>query len=324
MSCSWSQNGVGAAQSALVAHAMHRPRGPHTFVAGVPAQSAFVVHCTQVESDVLHLGMVAGHCVSAVHPARHRKSSGSHMGAETPQSALERHCTHTCCAGRHRGAAAGQSVFAMHWTHCDVTESQPGFVAGQSVFVLQPLQTPFAVLQRGASFGQPALFVHAAWQVWSAGKHAGAATPQSVFVRHALHLPVPAMQNGADAGHWVSAVHSTQPSVGSHWRPGPHWLVPLTPHAALPPPGPPVVTSEEAGLAPPHAATTAMMTATLAKAFALPSFVVMAVEVLHEPARNGLDVLPTGLVARLAAPTIRGRHRHPMCSGCLLARASSA
>jgi hypothetical protein len=75
--------------------------------------------------------------------------------------------------------------------------------------------------------------------VWSEGKHAGAATPQSVLVRHAPHLPVPAMQNGADAGHCPSAVHSTQPSVASHWRPDPHWLVPFTPHTALPPPGPP-------------------------------------------------------------------------------------
>jgi hypothetical protein len=59
---SWTvpQIGVGAAQSVFTLHATQRPRGPQTFVA-VAAQSALVAHCTQVDSDALHFGAVAGH-----------------------------------------------------------------------------------------------------------------------------------------------------------------------------------------------------------------------------------------------------------------------
>jgi hypothetical protein len=39
-----SQSGVGAAQSAFVAHATHRPCGLQIFDSGVLAQSAFVTH----------------------------------------------------------------------------------------------------------------------------------------------------------------------------------------------------------------------------------------------------------------------------------------
>jgi len=137
--------------------------------------------------------------------------------------------------------------------------SQRGAVAGQSAFVLQPAQTPVAALQSCEFFGHIAFVVHAGWQVWSPGKHAGAATPQSVLERHAPQVPVPAMQKGAVAGHWLSAVHWTQPSVTSHCWPCRHWFVPLIPQTALPPPGPPAppVMSEDGVLEPPHATTTA-------------------------------------------------------------------
>jgi hypothetical protein len=211
-----SQIGVGAAQSAFVAQTTHRPRGPHAFVAGVAAQSALVMHCTQVDSVALHFGAVAGHWVSAVHPARQRNSSGSQTGAAVPQSAFDVHWTQVWVATWQRGEAAGQSVLLSHWTHWDVDGSQSGWVAGQSVFALQPTHTPVATTQSVAFPRQSAFVLHAGWQVWSAGKHAGAATPQSAFVRHAPHLPVPAMQNGADAAHCESAVHWTQPRVASH------------------------------------------------------------------------------------------------------------
>jgi hypothetical protein len=109
-----SQNGVGAAQSASAAHATQRPRGPHAFVAGVAAQSAFVAHWAHDAIMALHFGAVAGHWLSAVHPSRQRNSWGSQTGAEVPQSAFEVHCTHSCCATLQRGEAAGQSVFASH------------------------------------------------------------------------------------------------------------------------------------------------------------------------------------------------------------------
>jgi hypothetical protein len=73
--------------------------------------------------------------------------------------------------------------------------------------VLQPTHAPVVVLQSCAFFGHVALVVHAAWQVWSPGKHAGAAAPQSVLERHAPHVPVPAMQNGAAGEHAASVVH---------------------------------------------------------------------------------------------------------------------
>jgi hypothetical protein len=85
--------GVGAAQSVFAAHATQWP-SPQIFVAGVPAQSALVTHCTHADVVVLHLGAAAEHCASAVQPARHLSSSGSQIGAATPQSAFDVHCTH--------------------------------------------------------------------------------------------------------------------------------------------------------------------------------------------------------------------------------------
>ena len=109
-----SQIGVGAAQSAFVAHATHRPSPPQIFAAGFAAQSALVMHCTHEERVVLHFGVIPEHCASAVQPERHLNSWGSQMGAATPQSAFDVHCTHSCWVARHRGAAAGQSVLAWH------------------------------------------------------------------------------------------------------------------------------------------------------------------------------------------------------------------
>jgi hypothetical protein len=113
-----SQIGVGAAQSAFVAQATQRPPSPQILVAGVAAQSAFVMHCTHDESVVLHFSVVPEHWASVVQPERQRNSSGSQIGAATPQSAFDVHCTHVCRVERQRGAAAGQSVFASHCTHC--------------------------------------------------------------------------------------------------------------------------------------------------------------------------------------------------------------
>src|SRR5262245_50422309 len=69
---------------------------------------------------------------------------------------------------------------------------------------------------------------------------------------------------GFGAAHCASLVHCTQPRVGSHDLPSPHWFVPLTPQIALPPPGPPfgpppplLVSSLEL---PPHATTIAVAT----------------------------------------------------------------
>jgi hypothetical protein len=197
-----SQTGVGAAQSAFVAQATHRPSRPHAFVAGVAAQSAFVAHCAHCDSAGLHFGAVAGHWESAVQPLRQRKPSGLQTGAAVPQSAFARHWTHVWSARLQRGAVAPQSVFAPHATQDEVVASQIGRVAGQSVFVLQPMQAPVAVLQMRASpCWHCAFVVQAGWHLWSPGKHAGAAVPQSVFVRQAPHCPVPAMQKGAVAGH---------------------------------------------------------------------------------------------------------------------------
>jgi hypothetical protein len=160
-----SQTGVGAAQSAFVAQATQRPRGPQAFAAGVAAQSAFVAHCAHSEVVGLHFGAVAGHWESAVHPARQRKPSGLQIGAAVPQSAFARHCTHVCSATLQRGAVAGQSVFAAHWTQDDVVALQIGAVAGQSVLVLQPMQAPVAVLQMLASRPHCAFVVQAGWHV---------------------------------------------------------------------------------------------------------------------------------------------------------------
>ena len=112
-----SQIGVGAAQSAFAAHATQRP-SPHTLVAGVAAQSALVMHCTHDEVVVLHLAVVPEHCASVVQPERHLNSSGEQMGAATPQSAFDVHCTQLCFVARQRGAVIGQSVLASHCTHC--------------------------------------------------------------------------------------------------------------------------------------------------------------------------------------------------------------
>jgi hypothetical protein len=132
-------------------------------VAGVAAQSALVAHWAHAEMVWLHLGAVAGHWESAVHPARQRKPSGLQTGSAAPQSAFARHWTHRWSATLQRGAVAGQSVFEPHSTHDDVVGSQIGLVAGQSVLVLQPMQAPVAASQMVASRGHCAFVLQAGW-----------------------------------------------------------------------------------------------------------------------------------------------------------------
>jgi hypothetical protein len=130
-----------------------------------------------------------------------------------------------------------------------VTESQMAALAGQSAGTLHPTQSPVAVLQSGALFGQDPLPVHAAWQARSDAQHAGVVLPQSALDRHVTQAP--ATQWLADAGQFASAMQSTHPSVASHCCDGPHWLVPFAPHSAL---------STVVPFAPPHATNIATTT----------------------------------------------------------------
>jgi len=163
--------------------------------------------------------------------------AGLQTGALVPQSAFDRHATHAPAPMSHRGAFAGQSEFASHATHWLVLVSQIFAVPVQSVALLQPTHAPPVVLQIGAVLGHAALLAHAGWQSWSDDQHAGVVPLQSAFDAHVTHAPC--RQCDAAAGQFASAVHSTQPSVGLHCSFMSHWLVPLTPQTALPPPGPP-------------------------------------------------------------------------------------
>jgi hypothetical protein len=138
------------------------------------------------------------------------------MGCAVPQSALLRQSTHWPCASRQRGWLAGQSTLVMHSMHCWVVKSQMGCPAPQSVRLRHPTQTPLpeVVSQMGAFIGQSALAAQDAWQLWSAGQHAGVAAGQSALTRHDPHWPVAATQKGAEAGHPALVMHSTHPSVG--------------------------------------------------------------------------------------------------------------
>jgi hypothetical protein len=121
----------------------------------------------------------------------------------------------------------------MHWTHCWVAASQIFAAVEQSFDEAQPMQSPVAVWQIAALRGHIVLLVHAGWHWWSETQHAGAATLQSPFDRQVTHAPW--RQWGAAAGQLALAVHSTQPSTGSHCCCEPHWLVPFLPQRALPP-----------------------------------------------------------------------------------------
>jgi hypothetical protein len=89
--------------------------------------------------------------------------------------------------------------------------------------------------------------------VLSPGQHDGIAAAQSLFFAHSPQVPVVCRHTGAASGQFVFVVHSTQPSIGSHCRPPRHSFVPLTPHNALPGPGPLAFS-----VLPPHATNTAM------------------------------------------------------------------
>jgi hypothetical protein len=52
------------------------------------------------------------------------------------------------------------------------------------------------------------------------------------------HCPRLVTQIGVPCEQSEFSSHSTQPSVGSHFRLPGHWLLPLTPQSALPPPSP--------------------------------------------------------------------------------------
>jgi hypothetical protein len=153
-----------------------------------------------------------------VQPALHVKSCASQMGMAVPQSALLKQSTHWPSASRQRGWVEGQSLLAAHSTHCCVVGSQMGWPAPQSVWVRHPTQIPAAELmsQIGAFIGQFVLLAHAAWQVWSAGQHAGVAAGHCPLVRHSAHCPVPVTQKGAVAGQAEFVMQSTQPSVALH------------------------------------------------------------------------------------------------------------
>jgi hypothetical protein len=231
-------------QFASTVHCTQRPSSRQVGV-DVPAQSTFVLHCTQAPRAVLQCGFGAEQLASLVHPFRQWKPSASQMGAAVPQSEFAKHCTHAPSRTRHRGADAGQSAFVAHSTHCCVVELQILLSAGQSEPELHPTHAPVDVLQSGEFPGQPAFEPHEGWHLWSRGQQAGVAPPQSAFDVQTSHDPL--MQWRADAGQLASLVHSTQPSAGSHCWFDPHWFAPPVPQSALPVP--------TAALLPPHATT---------------------------------------------------------------------
>jgi hypothetical protein len=86
------QNGVFEGQSLSCAHCTHSPLS-QTGV-DVPAQCAFVVHCTHAAFAVSQCAFGGEQFASLVQPARQRRRCGSQTGAAVPQSPFERHCTH--------------------------------------------------------------------------------------------------------------------------------------------------------------------------------------------------------------------------------------
>jgi len=243
--------GVAVGQSLFCKQTTHWPSGLHS-LAVAEVQSVFAMHCTHVENDVLQMGVSPWQPAFDVHPARQVKSCGSQMGCAVPQSALERQSTQWPSATRHRGALAGQSVFVAHSTHCCVAVSQMGRgVPAQVLGLVHPTHAPGVVdvSQTGAGGGQSALVAHPAWQAWSPGQHDGVAVGQLALDVHSAHWPIEVTQKGAVAGQSVLPRQSTHPSVRSHCCPLGQWSVPLTPHSALPEPGPPPTLL----LDPPHA-----------------------------------------------------------------------
>jgi hypothetical protein len=94
-----------------------------------------------------HLGVAPEHCPSLVQPALHLKSAGSQMGAAAPQSEFDVHWAHFPTRARQRGAETGQSVLAAHCTHSWVVLLQMVAFAEQSVFDLHPRHWPLGASQ---------------------------------------------------------------------------------------------------------------------------------------------------------------------------------
>ncbi len=140
----------------------------------VPAQSALVLHCTQVDVWTSQWGAGTMHDASVVHPIRQRKVPGSQTGAAVPQSAFDRHATHSPFAEKQRGVAAGQSVFVAHATHVSVVGSHTFVAPEQSADVLHPTHAPVVVSQSWFFPAQSAVVVHAARHMWVDGEQTGA------------------------------------------------------------------------------------------------------------------------------------------------------
>jgi hypothetical protein len=242
------QSGVPAGQSLSCAQTTHVPSVAQIFP-GCCAQSLLPRHCTQDDVVASQSGASVWQPELLVHPVRHVKSCGSQMGFAAPQSPLLRHSTHWPPGAKQRGALAGQSVFTAHATQVPDAVSQMGLCCpAQSVVVLHWTQTPpFDASQMGARCGQSPFCAHAAWHWLSPGQQEGAAAPQSLLPTHATHWPVEERQSGVGWLQSPFTAQSTQPRVGLHCWPPRHWLVPLMPQSALPPP------REPAPLLPPHA-----------------------------------------------------------------------
>jgi hypothetical protein len=131
------QTGVLVGQSLFDWQTTHVPSAAQ-ILPGCDAQSVLLWHCTQDEFAVSQNGVSPEQPALLVHPARQWKSCGSQIGADAPQSALPRHCTHCPADRRHRGASAGQLLFCEHWTHCWVVVSQIAVPPLQSVEVRHP------------------------------------------------------------------------------------------------------------------------------------------------------------------------------------------
>jgi hypothetical protein len=163
------QYGVAAGQSVSTMQAMQRWAFEQAGVE-VPAQSALVLHSTQVDVATSQCAAGAWHCASDVQPARHLKVPGSHTGAAVPQSAFERQASHVPRPVKQRGAAAGQSVFDAHSTHSCVSPLHTFVSPAQSADVWHPTHAPVLVSQMAFAFPLPGHGpLHAAWHVWVPG-----------------------------------------------------------------------------------------------------------------------------------------------------------
>lgn len=160
---------------------------------------------------------------SVTHFTWHLRSAPQSEGAA--QSASTRHWWHFPSLRSHAGEAIPQSARDAQAAHCARFGSHtgPSFTPAQSRLVVQPTQAPVCTLQDGASDGQAALDVHAAWHLLSPGKHA-CPVAQSARVAHSRHLP---STQASFPGSLQSAfvAHSVQPSVVV--QPAAHLLPPM-------------------------------------------------------------------------------------------------